>query len=100
LKYTQQGGVLIGWGTNPGLNEWWVRITDTGPGLGEKTTRRLLDETDIPDQATVVSTSSGEGIGLLIVKRLCLLLGARISLDKPESKGTVITIHIPLIEPN
>lgn len=123
LKYTEQGGVAVSWGTEG--QHWWVRIQDTGPGLmggpGAPLVLDLRDATSsareaeerlsaaegreptVLDQAEVGAPRSspsprqlpGEGIGLSIVKRLCDLLEASLELVSSSNSGTIIRVVFP-----
>jgi two-component system CheB/CheR fusion protein len=71
IKYTRVGGVQLDWQTGVSEHEWHLTVTDTGPGL-----------------SAGHQLASGEGIGLLIVRQLCDLLGGRLSVIEPIEGGT------------
>ncbi len=81
LKYTQKGYVEMSWEQN-GDDEWLLKICDTGPGL----------KSDSNDNAQM----HGEGIGLLIVRKLCKLLNAIITVETEPDEGTVFRVMFPL----
>jgi signal transduction histidine kinase len=116
LKYTMQGGVLLHWSTEGPLR-WLLTVTDTGPGLSEKSATALTLEPSLEkvsikgNRSTIkVKTSEpgkehelphtaqpkGEGIGLHIVKRLCELLNANMEVEASPSDGTTIRIRFPM----
>lgn len=123
LKYTREGGITITWGPTQerDIDRWLIRIQDTGPGMpagpGGALSKGLLEATksateveeraDSPDvePAPKVPPSAleagfgpqrpGEGIGLLIVKRLCELLHAALEVTSEPGKGTVFQVVLP-----
>ncbi|MBO0951682.1 CheR family methyltransferase [Fibrella forsythiae] len=103
LKYTQTGGVDVIWEQHEQGTTWQLTIRDTGPGLPTELIAMLTAEDGTkPDyeratngQLTHTSANAGEGIGLLIVKRLCDLLGGRISVESGPETGTKIQLTLP-----
>jgi signal transduction histidine kinase len=122
LKYTNDGGVLVAWGTEG--NSWWVTVKDTGPGLeagpgapiadGFKEATASAREAatrdasaghepssvlPLPPDGSVLASrqaqQSGEGIGLSIVKRLCELLDASLEMASSATTGTTFRIVFP-----
>ncbi|WP_128544759.1 PAS domain S-box protein [Larkinella soli] len=87
LKYTQTGGVTLAWQRLD--TGWQFSVTDTGPGLSESLVRQLRGQLPA-DSATgsLPGRSGGEGIGLSIVRRLCVLLGATLTVESEAEKGT------------
>lgn len=121
IRYTHRGGVTITWGESleKDVERWRIRIQDTGPGfrpapasplaeeLREATGIALeaerndpgsgvepVPETTLPARASEAAQAPGEGIGLLIVKRLCELLDAGVELAS-TSEGTVFQVVLP-----
>lgn len=118
LKYTDSGGVTISWAESRerDADRWLLRIQDTGPGLhdGSPLAGELREATDtgrrveelypvsgvepVPKVGCPLDTSPlmrpGEGIGLLIVKRLCELLDAEMSVTSTKT-GTTFQIVLP-----
>lgn len=123
LKYTRSGGIIIAWGPTreSDIERWRVRIWDTGPGMpagpggpltaevqqATSTARKVEDRAESEDVEPVpdVLASSldappgpqrpGEGIGLLIVKRLCELLHAGLEISSRPGEGTVVQVVLP-----
>ena len=116
LKYTQQGGVTVNWGESEhSATMWEVCVEDTGPGLengtaaplasalqfATKTARDITGDTlaaadgkDAPTKPRPAATA-GEGVGLMIVKRLCELLNASLEVQSSEGVGSVFRIVFP-----
>ena len=119
LKYTQAGGVTIGWGDsrNNDAKRWMLWVQDTGPGFhagpGAPLAEALQDATAEskqndehastgkqeskvqPPDRRPVHQESGEGIGLSIVKRLCELLDASIELESKPGMGSTFRVIFP-----
>jgi len=122
LKYTETGGVTVSW--NEDNASWWLSVKDTGPGImagpGAPMAARLTEATDSaresakiaadatgdksavlpepPDRAVsppAYHSSTGEGIGLSIVKRLCELLDASLELVSSAGSGTTFRVVFP-----
>ena len=124
LLYTQAGGVKVMWALDQTLDtdRWELCVQDTGPGLKHaeitpiasalKAATDLKHETvelagQVPDIAPATTLKSqsteepphvttGEGVGLAIVKRLCGLLEATIELQTGPGKGTTFRVEFPL----
>ena len=121
VKYTERGEITIGWGVTQetDIDRWRIRIQDTGPGMpgapggpladGLREATEAAKKTEIfaqsPDVEPVPDVGSlsppgafqkpGEGIGLLIVKRLCELLQASLEIATAPGQGTVVQVVLP-----
>ena len=122
IKYTERGGVSVGWGEEK--ENWWLMVKDTGPGLlsgpgaplvaglqeatasakesDEKTAASQGDVSHVlpaPSGATAPAGRAhhqpSEGIGLSIVKRLCELLDASLEIASSGETGTTIRVVFP-----
>lgn len=114
LKYTRQGGVNVVWAEveTADMQRWAFSIQDTGPGFQSYAGAPLahaievstleaqaVDQADVstedaPRQARPAQTS-GEGIGLAIVKRLCELLDATLELKTESGNGSTFRVVLP-----
>lgn len=95
IKYTPANGkikVVCG----SGYTEAYVRVTDNGIGIPEKDLPRIFERFYRVDKARS-RESGGTGLGLAIAKELVELHGGKISIESKESKGTTVTITLPLI---
>lgn len=121
LKYTERGEIIIRWGPTQetDIDRWRFSIQDTGPGMpgmpggpladGLREATAAARKTEIfagsPDVEPVPDVSSlpssppfqkpGEGIGLLIVKRLCELLQASLEIASEPGQGTIVQVVLP-----
>lgn len=93
VRYTEQGGVLMGCRRRG--SELWIEVYDTGRGIAEADRRRIFEEfvqLDRPDR----DRSEGIGLGLAIVERLARLLGHRLEVRSVEGRGSVFSVAVPL----
>ncbi len=98
LGYTQAGGVTITWDYDETGSGWYLSIEDTGPGLPEPLLKSLKDQSADPDEVDARlsnASTSGEGIGLYIVKRLTDLIGATLTVKSETGAGTFFQINFP-----
>ncbi|MCX6215328.1 CheR family methyltransferase [Spirosoma sp.] len=99
LKYTRQGGVTISWELGEENTGWRFSVSDTGPGLPEEAARQLVDSLNSgsPDankmELVPKEGSSGEGIGLSIVRQLSNLLEATLTVESNTGQGTLIEVR-------
>lgn len=122
LKYTHRGGVTVSWeeGRDGDAARWKLCIQDTGPGFhagpGAPLAGALEEATEEAKQLEAPAASvqeavpsppprpadprpvhqeRGEGVGLLIVKRLCELLDATVAMTSERGQGTTVTVFLP-----
>jgi signal transduction histidine kinase len=121
LKYTEHGGITLSWGTTRerDIDRWLFRVRDTGPGMpfapggpvtaelreATRTSKKVEDRAGSKDVEPVSFfppaflpdgfQRPGEGVGLLIVKRLCELLQATIEVASAPGEGTVFQVVLP-----
>jgi len=72
-----------------------LEVHDTGPGVAEEDRERIFEEFERSKQAAH-GQNDGLGLGLSIVRRLCTLLGHRITLTSRRGRGTVFRVELPL----
>lgn len=105
IKYTKNGGVSVKWGKSENIEklsifteyQWFIDIEDTGSGIPTSLLTKLTEASEEVKQVMGQSSASatGEGIGLFIVKRLCELLGAKLSIETNKGEGTLFRILLP-----
>jgi signal transduction histidine kinase len=93
---------------------WSLSVEDTGPGVPHAVADAVRENPELPkavvlkgpgardaaNAAAMSPTAGGEGIGLSIVKRLCDLLDARLSLRSPDAGGSIFTVTFPRSYPH
>lgn len=98
LSYTAVGHVEMAWRLED--QRWLLTVRDTGSGMQDRRGSALAEQLDAPERAHAPPGESegfvGEGIGLTIVKRLCDMLDAGISLESSRGEGTRVTVTFPL----
>ena len=83
VKYTQQGEVVVRLGQNA------VEVIDSGPGLSAEDAARLFER---GYRGSHAEHTQGGGIGLSIVRRLCVLYGWRVRVVPGAERGVVATL--------
>jgi len=93
LRYTRQGGVLVGCQRRGGFVE--LCVWDTGPGIPEAHQRAIFDEFRRLDRPSPWG-EKGLGLGLSICDRIARLLGLELSLRSTPGRGSVFRVRVPL----
>lgn len=91
VRYTEQGGILIGCRRRDGRVR--IEVRDSGIGIPVESQRVIFHEFVQLDDA---EHSSGLGLGLAIVDRLARLLGHQVRVDSMPGKGSVFSIEVPI----
>ena len=108
IKFTDRGGVTLTAGLvsdfqpSPGaVAQRAVRIAvaDTGIGIKAEDLATLFQPFKQVD-AGLARQHEGTGLGLVICRRLAMLLGGRISIESEWAKGSVFTALLPLHAPS
>ncbi len=71
-----------------------IRVRDSGRGIPPENLERIF-ERFFKGSAARTADSSGNGLGLVIVKRIIELHRGSIAADSVEGQGSVFTIHLP-----
>ena len=105
INYTAAGLIRLEWGVEP-ANRWWFLVQDTGPGLAANLLASLNNSPLASTQnlqvhrggvrAAGASETSGEGIGLRIVRQLGELLDARLTVQSQPGEGTQFLVSLPM----
>ena len=83
VKYTQQGEIVVRLGDNA------VDVIDSGPGLSAEDAARLFER---GYRGSHAEHTQGGGIGLSIVRRLCVLYGWRVRVVPGQDRGVIATL--------
>lgn len=96
VRYTEQGGVLIGARMRGDFVE--LVVADTGVGLTDADRARIFDafyQVGVPHR----DRAQGFGLGLATVRQLCLTHGYRIDVTSELGRGTLFRVQLPLAQP-
>jgi signal transduction histidine kinase len=88
-KYTKVGQIELAM-TAHGDNQWRLRISDTGVGIGASDRERVFKEFERATDDDI------PGLGLAIVRELTRVLGGQIRFDSYEGEGTSFEITFPV----
>jgi signal transduction histidine kinase/CheY-like chemotaxis protein len=94
IRYTQEGGVLVGCRRRGGRVV--VQVVDTGIGIELDQQQLVFEEFVRLDPAR--TGEQGLGLGLAIVKRTADLLGLSIALRSVPGKGSVFEVLLPVVD--
>ena len=104
IKFTDRGEVRIelhvGAGHAPTHRSVRVRVQDTGMGISQEDQARLFSPF-IQASNNTQSARSGSGLGLVICRTLCEMMGGTLRLDSVEGVGTQVemAVQVPVLEP-
>jgi PAS domain S-box-containing protein len=93
IKFTAQGGILIG--ARLRGDTVLVQVWDTGIGMDDTNIHRIFDEfyqVANPQRNRTV----GLGLGLSIAQRAMTLLGGEVTVHSRPGRGSVFSLHLPL----
>lgn len=93
IKFTDKGRITIS--VEETAAEVYVRVRDTGRGIGPQFLPRLFEE--FHQESTGVQRShEGSGLGLAITKGLVDMMNGEIEVDSAVDEGTVFTMTLPV----
>jgi signal transduction histidine kinase len=100
FKFTEKGKVTLGVVRESEASQDWlvVEVSDTGIGMSEEHVERLFQEFS-PADNSMTRKYGGTGLGLAISRRLCVLLGGRITVQSELGTGTTFTVRLPIAGP-
>jgi signal transduction histidine kinase/CheY-like chemotaxis protein/uncharacterized membrane protein YciS (DUF1049 family) len=101
IKFTSEGevNVFLSLAENQEQNKQIktveIKVEDSGVGIPNDKLKELFKPFSQVDESTT-REFGGTGLGLSIVKQLVSLLDGNIDLKSEESKGTTVTVNLPL----
>jgi len=95
-KFTEKGTVTLdAHAEQAGEREWMVfEVKDTGIGLTEEQLGKLFQAFTQADASTS-RKYGGTGLGLVISRRFCQIMGGDITVTSEQGKGSVFTVRVP-----
>ncbi|MDC0675908.1 AAA family ATPase [Nannocystis radixulma] len=95
-KFTQAGTVTLR--VHRDDERMVFAVDDTGIGMTAEETSRVFEAFHQAD-SSAARRAGGTGLGLTITRRLCEMLGGRISVVSTPGQGSVFTIELPVTSP-
>jgi len=94
-QYTRNGEIVVSVeraqaGPDEALQ---IVVRDNGPGIAPDRLPHVLNNFDVLDDDRE-NADSGAGLGLPLARRLCELIGARLSIESKIGKGTVAFVRL------
>jgi CheY-like chemotaxis protein len=95
-KFTKGGVVRLRIARAEESGQHWIdfAVSDTGIGITEEQLGRLFQEFSQADASTT-RQFGGSGLGLVISRRLCRLMGGDIMATSAPGEGSTFTVHLP-----
>lgn len=97
-KFTSNGTITVSANRHMRGGRAWLTfcVSDTGIGISKANLQKLFKEFS---QATLETSKNygGTGLGLVLTKRFCELLGGEINLESVEGEGTSFTLSLPAV---
>jgi signal transduction histidine kinase len=93
FKFTEKGHIELA--ALAQGDTWVIRVSDTGPGIADSYHHLIFDEFRQVDSSSS-RKHGGAGLGLSIVKKLCILMDGRITVQSIPGQGSTFTVTLPL----
>ncbi len=94
LRYTAEGGVLVG--TRKRRGELLIEVWDTGIGIDAIHQSKVFEEFSRVNQRSPWG-DRGSGLGLAICERICRLLGHSLTVVSKPGRGSCFRVAVPLL---
>jgi signal transduction histidine kinase len=96
-KFTEKGTVTIAAHQGQENGDWiTLAVSDTGIGMTPEQVSRLFQEFSQASSATA-SKYGGTGLGLVISRRFCQMMGGDITVESEPGRGSTFMIRLPRI---
>ena len=97
-KFTDRGTISIDarQGQENGRDWITLAVADTGIGMTAEQMGKLFQEFS-QASSTTASKYGGTGLGLVISKRFCQMMGGDITVESEPGRGSIFTIRVPRI---
>ncbi|MGQ0593230.1 MAG: ATP-binding response regulator [Gammaproteobacteria bacterium] len=96
-KFTSSGVVTLAVGRERVDGADWLRfgVSDTGIGISPEQMKRLFQAFSQADASTS-KKYGGTGLGLIISRRFCQMMGGDITVESTPGQGSTFTIRLPI----
>jgi Signal transduction histidine kinase len=100
IKFTDSGAVALSVSTLPDNDQIEARVTDTGIGISPEQMSRLFRSFSQAD-SSITRRYGGSGLGLVISRRLCELMGGSLEAQSQLAQGStfIARIRLPATSP-
>jgi PAS domain S-box-containing protein len=97
-KFTEKGTITIDASQRQRNGQDWITlaVTDTGIGMTAEQMGKLFQEF-AQASSTTASKYGGTGLGLVISRRFCQMMGGDITVESEPGHGSTFTIRLPRI---
>jgi signal transduction histidine kinase/CheY-like chemotaxis protein len=98
VKFTHEGNVTLEAGRQKMDGAEWIvfRVTDTGIGLSPEQIVKLFQDFTQADASTT-RKFGGTGLGLVLTRRFCQMMGGDVTVRSVPGEGSVFTIKLPAV---
>jgi signal transduction histidine kinase len=95
-KFTEKGTVTVAAHQTQENGRGWITLSvvDTGIGMTQEQMGRLFQEFSQASSKTA-SKYGGTGLGLVISRKFCQMMGGDITVASEPGKGSVFTVRLP-----
>jgi PAS domain S-box-containing protein len=94
-KFAENGTITIGVSRESGTGGWVTfRVADTGIGMSADQLERLFQPFTQADASTT-RKFGGTGLGLVISKRFCEMMGGSVVVESVPGRGSTFTVRLP-----
>ena len=95
-KFTDRGTISIDARQGQENGHDWITlaVADTGIGMTAEQMSKLFQEFS-QASSTTTSKYGGTGLGLVISKRFCQMMGGDITVESEAGRGSTFTIRLP-----
>jgi len=96
IKFTHDGRIHLHVERRQRNDSSWlmIKITDTGIGIAKKDLDKLF-QPFLQGNLATIAQYEGTGLGLVISRRMCQLMGGDIAVESIEGKGSTFTVWLP-----
>jgi len=94
IKFTAAGKVSISAKFFTDKKAVVFKVADTGIGIPEESRSQIFENFHQVDNS-VTREHEGLGLGLYIAKQFADLIGAKITIESEENKGSIFTVAVP-----
>jgi CheY-like chemotaxis protein/anti-sigma regulatory factor (Ser/Thr protein kinase) len=96
VKFTLEGSITLEADRQSMDGREWIvfRVTDTGIGLSPEQIGKLFKDFTQADASTT-RNFGGTGLGLVLTRRYCQMMGGEVTISSVLGEGSVFTIKLP-----